>query len=100
MTAGYEYVGSSGTGSLTQSGGTNQIGSYLYLALKPGTSGTCTLSGSGWLFGPDGGTRSGRRSDLRQPGGTNQVLGTLYLGYNLGSSAGYSLSGSSRLTAG
>ena len=49
MNAG-EYVGSSGTGTFTQSGGTNNIGSgCLYLGYNAGSSGSYTLSGSGLL---------------------------------------------------
>jgi hypothetical protein len=40
-----EYVGEYGTGSFTQSGGTNQITTDLYLGRYSGSSGTCSLSG-------------------------------------------------------
>ncbi len=43
-----------GTGSFTQSGGTNTCTSYSYLGFKPGVSGTYTLSGSGQLFFTNG----------------------------------------------
>ena len=49
LSASYEYVGNSGTGSFTQSGGTNSIGNYLYLGANAGGSGAYSLSGSGQL---------------------------------------------------
>ena len=47
-----EYVGYSGSGSFTQSGGTNNLafsGGLLELGYSPGSSGTYSLSGSGLL---------------------------------------------------
>jgi hypothetical protein len=44
-----QYVGSGGTGSFTQSGGANVIGTCLYLGLTASDSGTYNLSGSGLL---------------------------------------------------
>ena len=47
--SGSAFVGYSGTGSFTQSGGTNTISDYLYLGYNSGSSGTYSLSGSGQL---------------------------------------------------
>ncbi len=41
----YEYVGDSGRGIFTQSGGTNSIGSSLYLGNNAGSNGTYNLNG-------------------------------------------------------
>ena len=49
LSAPVEYVGSSGTGTFTQSGGTNASGGGLYLGYSPASSGTYSLSGSGLL---------------------------------------------------
>ena len=43
--AGSEYVGYSGAGLFQQAGGTHTIGNTLYLAYKPGATGTLNLSG-------------------------------------------------------
>ncbi len=43
--AGYEYVGYSGTGTVTQTGGTNTVGTALVLGQNPGSVGTYNLLG-------------------------------------------------------
>ncbi len=43
--AGYEYVGYSGTGTATQTGGTNTVGTALVLGQNPGSLGTYNLFG-------------------------------------------------------
>jgi autotransporter-associated beta strand protein len=45
LSAGYEYIGYSGTGTFTQTGGTNTISSVLSLSYYPGSSGTYNLTG-------------------------------------------------------
>ena len=53
-TAGYQYVGYSGTGTFTQTGGTNNLSyGYLYLGYNAGGSGAYNLSGSGQLSSPN-----------------------------------------------
>jgi autotransporter-associated beta strand protein len=96
----YQYVGDSGTGIFTQSGGTNSIGGTLWLGNNPGGSGTYNLSGSGLLsaayeeIGFSGGAGS-----FTQSGGTHSVSGELFLGPQPGSSGTYNLSGSGLLSA-
>jgi autotransporter-associated beta strand protein len=94
-----QIVGNSGTGSFTQSGGTNSTYA-LYLGYNPGSCGSYSLSGSGisktTTFEYIGYSGSGSFS---QSGGTNQG-NTLYLGYKPGSSGSYSVSGNSVLNAG
>ena len=113
-------MGQSGTGTFTQSGGSNTASGFLFLGL--GGSGTYNLSGTGQLsaavedvgemaagnFSQTGGSNtvtnsgslyvgrySGGRGTYSQSGGTNTVSGTgcLYLGYGTGASGTYSLSG-------
>jgi hypothetical protein len=79
----YLCVGSAGTGTFTQTGGTNTTNQNLYLGYKAGGGGT-----------------------YNQSGGTNTVIGSLYVGY-AGASADapagwgmYTLSGTGQLTAG
>ena len=100
MQAPNEYVGYSGTGKFTQSGGTNAVSGNgsLSIAYTSGSSGTYTLSGgslsavveSVGIFGT---------ANFTQSGGTNTIPSStgwaLYLGSNVGSNATYSLSGGS-----
>ena len=96
----YEYVGSNGSGTFTQSGGTNTYGSTLLLGDKAGDSGTYALSGTGSIIGDTyqyiGGSGSGT---FTQSGGSNQAGLSLYLGYNAGSSGTYALGGTGTLSA-
>ena len=94
-----EYVGLSGTGTFTQSGGNNSISGYngaLILGYNAGSSGTYSLSGSGQVsaFAFVGYSGTGT---FTQSGGTNSTS-YLYLGYNASSSGTYSLSGSGQLS--
>jgi fibronectin-binding autotransporter adhesin len=76
ISAKYQYVGSTGTGTFTQTDGVNTITNTLYLGYKNKSSGTYNLSG-----------------------GTNTISSCLYLGYYSGSSGTYNLSGMGQLTA-
>ncbi len=53
LTAAYETIGNQGTGTFTQSGGTNSISSTLYLGEHAGATGTYNLTG-GTLQNSDG----------------------------------------------
>lgn len=91
----WEFVGESGSGAFTQSGGTNsaslldvgQLGSGDYYL------GGGLLSAASQYIGESG---SGA---FTQTGGTNAVSSQLYLGYFSGSAGTYSLSGSGLLSA-
>jgi autotransporter-associated beta strand protein len=92
----YQYVGYSGTGSFTQSGGTSSVQGPLYLGYNAGASGTYTLSGgspsipyynNNSLYVGYSGTGA-----FTQSGGTNASI-SLCLGYNAGSSGAYNLNG-------
>jgi autotransporter-associated beta strand protein len=115
----YEIIAeSSGTGNITQSGGTNTAGT-LILTYNSSGSGTYLLNGTGSLrvtseedvgfYGTGNFTQSGGASAVSgnlyvgryqggngsydQSAGTNAVTGSLILGKNSGSSGAYSLTG-------
>ena len=103
LTAANEYIGFSGTGVFTQSGGTNTVSNTLTLAANPGSSGTYNLQG-GSLSAATVNLNAG--GTFTQTGGTfdfttfNHNAGSasfadLYLGSNAGSSSTYNLSGGS-----
>ncbi|MHB8258289.1 MAG: hypothetical protein ACYDE0_13800, partial [Acidiferrobacterales bacterium] len=97
LTVSTEYVGNSGTGTFTQSGGTDTTGN-LYLGFDYGGSGNYALSGTGSLsasyeYVGDSGTGT-----FTQSGGTNTVSENLFLGEN--GSGTYALSGTGSLSAG
>ena len=90
-------------GTFVQSGGTNVLGSLgaLYLGYGSGSNGNYILSGSGLLSAANneyvGYSGSGA---FTQTGGTNNLgYGSLYVGYGSGSSGNYSLTGSGVLSA-
>ena len=97
------YVGYSGTGSFTQSGGTNTLSTSLYLGYSPGGSGTYSLGGGSLSLSNanDGGLYVGYSGtgSFTQSGGTNTASNALYLGDNPGGSGTYSLSGTGFLSA-
>ena len=98
-----EYIGNSGSGAFTQTGGTNIVGGgIIYLGSNPGSSGTYSLSGSGNFAISNGFEYIGNSGSgtFTQTGGTNNggTSGVIYLGLNPGSSGAYSLSGSGLLT--
>ncbi len=95
-----EYVGNNGSGTFSQSGGTNNIGlgdGYLYLGSDPGSSGSYILSGSGLLGAYSEYVGYSGTGTFAQSAGTNSYTNSVYLGYNPGSSGSYSLSGSGLL---
>ena len=51
LAASYQFVGLSGTGTFTQTGGTNNIVNGPYLGYNSGDNGTYNLGGSGYLSG-------------------------------------------------
>jgi formylglycine-generating enzyme required for sulfatase activity len=103
------YVGNSGTGNFTQSGGTNRFIHSLFLGNKAGDRGSYSLT-AGLLYAVtvnDGGGYSSEmvgnsgNGSFTQTGGTNQFTGysgALYLGYNSSGSGSYALSGTGLLT--
>ena len=96
------YVGYSGSGTFTQSGGTNNF-SYstpLYIGVNAGSKGSYNLGGLGMLYAGYEYVGASGTGALIQSGGTNTVSGALYIGQNTGSSGSYNLSGSGVLLAG
>jgi len=105
--AGYhEYIGYSGTGTFTQTGGTHTVNNNLYLGYNPRSSGTYALDETGSLNAgttgfdyPEYIGYSGTGT-FKQTGGTHTTFGTLYLGYNADSRGTYDLRGTGALNAG
>ena len=95
------YVGYNGTGTFTQSGGTNtgeEFLDYLYLGYNSGSSGTYTLSESGTLSNDGEYIGVSGRGAFVQSGGTNNT--GVSLGINSGGTGTYSLSGGQLSTGG
>ena len=85
-------MGYSGTGTFVQSGGNNSTFSGVYLGYNSASSGTYTISNSGWLYTPGiiavGNSGTGI---LNQYGGS-VITPDLSLGNNAGSTGTYNLS--------
>jgi autotransporter-associated beta strand protein len=94
-TAGVLYLGSSGTGTLSQSGGINTVSGSLDLGYYAGSSGTYNLSNTGVLSAASLYLGNFGTGTFWQTGGTNTVAGAVYVGYNTGGSGTYNLSGGS-----
>ena len=97
LTANTEDIGKGGTGTFTQTAGTNTTsGSYLYLGYNSGDKGTYNLSGTGLLQRQNYGQTivcvgfSGTGVFTQSGGSVNEFV---YLGYNSGSVGTYTLSG-------
>jgi autotransporter-associated beta strand protein len=91
-----EYIGHSGTGTFTQTGGTNTILSgisYLYLGYNANSNGTYNLSDAGQLSTDRESIGHSGTGIFTQTGGTNTITSFLYLGMNPGSSGTYNLNG-------
>ena len=99
LSAGWQYVGDSGTGVLSQSGGTNTISDELYLGYTSDGNGTYELSGSSNLSASDQYIGYSGTGILVQTGGTNTVSGGLYVAHQPGSSGTYQLSQSGAISA-
>ena len=120
------FVGDSGTGTFSHSGGTVTVTSAeggICVASDYGTVGTYNLSGTGQLFARDETVSNAGVGTFNQTGGTNTVSHIIYLGYgpnkgtyiqsggittiagdlfmacNMFSSAEYRLSGTGQLSA-
>jgi outer membrane autotransporter protein len=98
--AGTEYLGFSGSGTFTQTGGSNTVGSNLFVGTQGGTGfyslGGGSLSVAGGEYIGDG----GGSGSFTQSGGTHTVtnglwLGSDYFGTGTGGTGSYNLSGGS-----
>lgn len=102
-----DYIGYSGKGTFTQSGGINSrhylVGSPFYLGYNTGANGTYNLYGTGKLVQENEYIGYSGIGTFNQSGGTNSIWGdgpgNLYVGYNAGSSGTYKLSGTGSLGA-
>ena len=96
------YVGYSGPGTFTQSGGTFNTTGGFYLGYSSGSSGTFTLNSGSLTTGPTfvgyqgAGTFTQNGGIVTVSGGTNPF----YIGSNSGSSGTYMLNGGNLSTAG
>jgi hypothetical protein len=88
LTAGTEFIGYAGAGSVAQSGGIHNVGT-LTLGARVGAAGAFTLSG-GTLASTVVNINTG--SSLVQTGGTHQA-GTVIVGARAGGSGSYTLGG-------
>ncbi len=100
LNASTEYLGYTGSGAFTQSGGTNAITSsgFLYLGENAGGTGSYTLNGPGVLSASIEYLGYSGTGSFNQSGGTNTFVSGLNLGYSASSSGNYSLSGSGILS--
>ncbi len=98
LSARYEYIGDTSTGSFSHTAGTNTIKGDLYLGYSAGANGTYELSGDGALLA--GGTHVGHEGTgvFRQTGGVHNT-GGLVLGRQSGTEGTYELSGDGQLSA-
>ena len=94
-----EYIGYSGTGTFTQSGGSNAATYNFYLGYNATDSGTYNLSG-GTLSSPSGYSTNAVGNEFigysgtgsfTQSGGSNAITSYLGLGYNTGGKGTYNL---------
>jgi T5SS/PEP-CTERM-associated repeat protein len=101
---GNENIGLSGTGSFTQSGGSNSLTLDMVVGFTSGALGTYTMNGGTFTTGGTqyigySATGSGGQSGgtFNHSGGMNTVSSGLYLGYNAGATGAYNLSGAAVL---
>ena len=97
LRASNQWVGNSGTGTFTNSGGTNTVTSNLYLGYSSGSSGSYSLSDSGRLSASLEYVGYNGAGIFVQRGGTNS-LSSLHVGYAASATGTYVLSGSGTLT--
>jgi autotransporter-associated beta strand protein len=105
LSAAAEYIGYSGTGTFTQTGGTNTIpftsaipDPGLHLGYKPNSTGTYNLSDTGYLSAKSETIGDLGTGTFNQTGGTNSITGSLTLGSGSLSSGTYFLSGTGILS--
>jgi hypothetical protein len=88
----HEYIGYSGEGEFTQTGGTHTTSNPLYLGYNSGASASYSLSlGSLNVHGSEYVGYSGAGA-FTQTGGSHVLNSGLYIGYNSGATGTYSLS--------
>ncbi len=90
----HQYVGKTGSGTFTQSAGTNKVQGGLYLGYNSGSNGTYNLSETGQLTAYVYVGYSGTGTFHQSAGNSS---GGLILGYNTGSIGNYILSGTGKV---
>jgi hypothetical protein len=90
LSTGFEVIGSDGTGTFTQSGGTNTVTTNLTLGLNPTGNGSYDLSGGALsaVYEYIGYSGTGL---FTQSGGTNTITNDLFLGTNSLGNGSYNL---------
>ena len=94
----YEIIGNSGTGTFTQSGGSNTLRGALTLGLNSMANGSYNLSGTGVLSALEQFIGRSGTGTFTQSGGSN-TLSALYLGRTSTGNGSYNLSGTGSLSA-
>lgn len=94
VSAAFETIGMSGTGTFTQTGGSNSVSNTLWIGYNTSFNGTYNLSGSGVLSAATEylGYAGLSTGIVNQFGGANTV-GSLYLGWSSQGNGTYNLSG-------
>jgi len=87
-----EYVGYSGTGAFTQTGGTNKAAS-LTVGANQGSVGAYSMQAGALSVAGDERIGQSGTGTFTQTGGANAIGGTLYIGMNSGSSGTYTFTG-------
>lgn len=95
----YVGYGSGGTGTFMQTGGSVAIQSRLCIGHSTGSSGTYTLSGTGYLGSEFEYVGFSGTGTFTQTGGRNFIPSQLFLGHSTGSNGTYTLSGTGDLDA-
>jgi hypothetical protein len=99
LSANFEYIGNSGIGAFTQSGGTHIVANKFSLGEAIDGNGTYDLSGGSLAVDDEYVGKAGTGA-LTQSGGTNTLTGTLFLGDTSTGSGTFNLSGSGSLSVG
>ncbi len=104
LSAPLEYVGYSGTGTFTQSGGTNTTGGgfgEICVGTNTGSIGMYNLGGNGQVSAFQEIVGVSGTGNFTQSGGSNSMSSNsgLYIGNDAGSSGTYNLSGNAQLSA-
>ena len=95
----FEYIGYSGTGTFTQTGGVNTLSSTLNLGYDTGSTGIYNLIGKGELSTVAEYIGYSGNGTFTQTGGTNSIYHNLNIGYYFGSKGTYNLNDVGKLTA-
>ena len=98
---GNEYVGNLGTGTFTQTGGSNTVALGLYVGFSSGSTGTYNLNSGTLSTGSLFSVGESGTGIFNQTGGSNTISSNspLFIGDQVGSSGTYNLSGGALSTS-